>query len=92
VILFRAAKRKTLRTGQHQRGRGRPLTNGPAAFGVRFFAANRAYEDKDVVLAKLAESERQEWRKMWSDGGDRLAGTQGKTREKKQDGFSNRPT
>jgi hypothetical protein len=44
------------------------------------------------VLARLAESERQEWQKMWSDGGDLLAGTQGQTREKKQDGFSNRPT
>jgi hypothetical protein len=44
------------------------------------------------VLVKLAEAERQAWQKRWSDGGDRLAGTQEKTREKKQDGFSNRPT
>jgi hypothetical protein len=54
------------------------------------FAADRA--NKDVVLARLAESERQEWQKMGSDGGDMLAGTQGKTREKKQGSFSNRPT
>jgi hypothetical protein len=55
------------------------------------FATDRACKDRAVVLAKLAESERQEWQKMWSDGGDMVAGTQGKTRENKQDGFSNRP-
>jgi hypothetical protein len=56
------------------------------------FAADRAYKDRAVVLARLAEAQRHEWRKMWSDGGDMLAGTQGRRREKKQDGLSNRPT